>query len=93
MKSNFFRDLISDNNNINEKSVVGFLAFFMMVITLAVDVYTGMKGQQMPINEFVFDGFLVMSLGALGIASVDKYINAKREKGSDTESNPENPEI
>jgi ABC-type uncharacterized transport system permease subunit len=93
MKSNFFRDLISDNNNINEKSVVGFLAFLMMVVTLAVDVYTGMRGQTMPINEFVFDGFLVMALGSFGIASVDKFINAKREKEANAEQTPENPEI
>jgi len=29
----------------------------------------------MPIQEFVFDGFMVIVLGAFGIASVDKWIN------------------
>jgi len=30
---------------------------------------------EMPIQEFIFDGFMVIVLGAFGIASVDKWIN------------------
>lgn len=81
----FLRNLFDDNNTINEKSVVGFGAFIMMVITLAVDIVTGVMGQEMPIHEFVFDGFLVITLGSFGIASVDKWINNKNAKG-ETES-------
>jgi hypothetical protein len=81
----FLRNLFDDNNSINEKSVVGFGAFIMMVITLAVDIVTGVMGQEMPIHEFVYDGFLVITLGSFGIASVDKWINNKNSKG-ETES-------
>lgn len=81
-KNNFFVKLFMDDNDINEKSIVGFLSFVMMVITLGVDIYTGMKGTKMPINEFVFDGFLVMALGSFGIASVDKWIVSKKSNGS-----------
>ncbi len=52
----------------------------MMVITLSVDIITGVMGKEMPIHEFVFDGFMVITLGAFGIASVDKFINAKKGK-------------
>ena len=76
----WLRELFSDDNNINEKSVVGFGAFLMMVITLTVDIVTGVMGKEMPIHEFVFDGFMVITLGAFGIASVDKFINAKKGK-------------
>ena len=75
----FWKDLFNDNNTINEKSVVGFGAFLMMVVTLSVDIVTGVMGREMPIHEFVFDGFMVITLGAFGIASVDKYINRKAE--------------
>jgi hypothetical protein len=34
----------------------------------------------MPINEFVFDGFMIITLGAFGIASVDKFITTKHGK-------------
>jgi len=83
---NFFSKLFNDNNTINEKSVVGFGAFVMMVITLLVDITTGVLGREMPIHEFVFDGFLVITLGSFGIASVDKWINNKNNKGENTPS-------
>jgi hypothetical protein len=76
----WLKELFSDDNQINEKSVVGFGAFLMMVITLTVDIVTGVMGREMPIHEFVFDGFMVITLGAFGIASVDKFINAKKEE-------------
>ena len=81
----FWKDLFNDNNTINEKSVVGFGAFLMMVITLSVDIVTGVMGKEMPIHEFVFDGFMVITLGAFGIASVDKFINAKKGNKPDEE--------
>jgi len=29
----------------------------------------------MPIHQFIFDGFMIIVLGAFGIASIDKWIN------------------
>ena len=75
----FIKDLFKDNNDINEKSVVGFLSFTMMVIALFVDLITGWMGKELLINEYIFNGFLVITLGSFGIASVDKYINRKAE--------------
>ena len=74
----FFKNLFDDSNSINEKSVVGFTAFLMMVVTLIADIATGIMGKNMPIHEFVFDGFMVIVLGAFGIASVDKFINKRK---------------
>jgi ABC-type uncharacterized transport system permease subunit len=75
----FIKELFKDNNDINEKSVVGFLSFTMMVIALFVDLITGYMGKELLINEYIFNGFLVITLGSFGIASVDKYINRKAE--------------
>ncbi len=74
----FLKQLFDDSNTINEKSVVGFTAFLMMVVTLIADIATGVMGKTMPIHEFVFDGFMVIVLGAFGIASVDKFINKRK---------------
>lgn len=71
----FFHDLFNDNNTINEKAVVGFLAFIMMMVTLITDIVTGVMGREMPIHQFIFDGFMIIVLGAFGIASIDKWIN------------------
>ena len=83
--ASFLKELFNDNNSINEKSVVGFSSFVCMVIALAVDLITGYMGKPLVINEFIFDGFLVITLGAFGIASVDKYINNKNTKKEDPE--------
>jgi hypothetical protein len=50
----------------------------MMIVTLIADIATGIAGKTMPIHEFVFDGFMVIVLGAFGIASVDKFINKRK---------------
>lgn len=75
----FWKDLFKDNNDINEKSFIGFIAFICMVIALGVDLVTGWMGKELLINEFIFDGFMTITLGAFGIASVDKWINRKTE--------------
>ena len=82
----WFKQLFDDNNTINEKSVIGFIAFFMMVIALGVDIVTGFAGKEFVINEFIFDGFMVIVLGSFGIGSIDKFINAK--KGNKSEETP-----
>jgi len=73
----FFKTLFDDSNTINEKSVVGFIAFTMMIITLGADIVTGMMGKELPIHKFIFDGFMIIVLGSFGIASIDKFINKK----------------
>jgi ABC-type uncharacterized transport system permease subunit len=81
----FFKDLISDNNQINEKSLVGFISFGCMIVALIVDLVTGWIGKELIINQFIFDGFMVITLGSFGIGSIDKFINSKKEKTEDTE--------
>jgi len=78
----FFSELFNDSNSINEKSVVGFLAFIMMSIFAIADIVTGYLGQDLVINEFIFNAFMWLVLGSFGIGSVDKWIN----KNKDTET-------
>ena len=73
----FFRELFDDNNSINEKAVVGFIALFMLCVALGVDLVTGFYGDPLVINKFIFDGFMVIVLGSFGIASVDKWLNKR----------------
>lgn len=78
---NFLAKLFNDNNTINEKSVVGFLAFVMMIIFAVADIVTGSLGKDLVINDFIFNAFLWLTLGSFGIGSVDKWIN--KSKGSE----------
>lgn len=82
----FFKQLFDDNNSINEKSIIGFLSFIIMILFAIADVITGYMGKDLVINDFIFNSFLYLTLGCFGIASVDKYINSKKE---DTQQNNE----
>jgi hypothetical protein len=73
------KELFNDENKINEKSLIGFLAFLVMTGFAAADILTGYFGKDLVVNEFIFNAFLVLCLGAFGFGSVDKFINAKRE--------------
>jgi DMSO/TMAO reductase YedYZ heme-binding membrane subunit len=73
----FFSDLFNDENKINEKSFIGFLAFVIMVVFAIMDIVTGALGKDLLVNDFIFNSFLYLTLGCFGIASIDKYINKK----------------
>ena len=75
----FFKNLFDDSNSINEKSVVGFAAFVIMVIFAVADIVTGSLGKDLVINEFIFNSFMWLVLGSFGIGSVDKFINKKKD--------------
>jgi hypothetical protein len=76
----FLSQLFNDSNNINEKSVVGFMAFVMMTIFAVADIVTGYLGQDLVINEFIFNSFLWLVLGSFGIGSIDKFVNKSKEE-------------
>jgi len=76
MLSNLFKD----SNDINEKSVVGFGSFIIMVVFALADIITGLFGTDLVINEIIYNSFLVITLGSFGIASLDKYFSSKMEK-------------
>lgn len=85
----FFRELISDDNSINEQAFVGVISFFAMVFVLTVDVITGILGNELIIKEFIFDGFMLLTLGAFGITTAGRIMSlknkAKKEEASSEE--------
>lgn len=76
----FFSRLFDDNNTINEKAVIGFLAFCMMCIFAIADIVTGTMNKPLVVNEFIYDSFKILTIACFGIASVDKFINKKKEE-------------
>ena len=75
----FFSDLFDDNNTINEKAVIGFASFIIMVVFAVADIVTGSMHKELVVNEFIYDSFKVLTIACFGIASVDKFINKKSE--------------
>ena len=75
-----FKNIFKDNNDINEKSVIGFMAFAIMVIFAVVDLVTGYLGRDLVINEFIYDSFTLITLGCFGIAGLEKIFGSKKSE-------------
>ena len=78
-----FRDMFKDENDINEKNVVGFASFAVMVIFAIADIVTGWVGDPLTINEFIYNSFLWITLGSFGIAEAGKVFGG--DKGASEE--------
>ena len=50
-----FKNIFKDDNDINEKSVVGFGSFIVMVVFAVADLVTGYIGKDLVINEFIYN--------------------------------------
>jgi hypothetical protein len=89
----FFRELISDDNKINEQAFVGVVAFFAMAFILIVDVVTGIWGKELIIKEFIFDGFMIITLGAFGITTAGRIMSLKKKANKTSQEENNNQEI
>ena len=75
-----FKDMFKDDNDINEKSVVGFAAFTMMVIFALVDIITGIYGKELHVQEYIYNSFVIVALGSFGIAEAGKIFGGNKNK-------------
>ena len=79
-----FRDIFKDSNDLNEKTIVGFASFAIMAIFAMADIVSGALGKDLIINEFIYNSFLIITLGSFGIAEIGKiaagYKKNKEEK-------------
>ena len=67
-----FKDIFKDQNDINEKSIIGFISFFLMVVFGVCDLITAFWGQDLLISDTIYTSFVVVTLGAFGISEAGK---------------------
>ena len=72
-----FKDMFKDKNDINEKSVIGFASFIVMALFAFADLATGYFGNDLVINEFIYNSFVIVTLGCFGIAEAGKMFGKK----------------
>jgi len=80
-----FANIFKDSNDINEKTIVGFSSFAVMVIFAIADIISGTLGKDLIINEFIFNSFLIITLGSFGIAEVGKIAGLFTPKKNEEE--------
>ena len=66
-------EVFKDNNDWNEKSIVGFISFAIMCVIMIVDLITGYFGKDLVINEFIYDSFVFVVIGCFGISGLEKF--------------------
>lgn len=67
-----FTDLFNEKNDINEKSIIGFVSFGIMVIYAIASIVGGFIGFDLPINETIYNSFVTVTLGSFGIAEAGR---------------------
>ena len=74
-----FWNIFENRNKYNEKNIVGFLSFAMMTLFAITDIGTGIWGKELVINDIIFNSFVIVTLGAFGIAEAGRIFGKKEE--------------
>ena len=71
-------DLFLDDNDINEKSIIGFISFFLMAVFGVTDLVTALVyDMDLKVSETIYTSFVVVTLGAFGISEAGKAFGGK----------------
>lgn len=68
-----FKEIFKDDYDYNEKNVIGFLSFAVMVVFALADLVTGYFGKDLVVQEFIYNSFVIITLGCFGIAGIEKF--------------------
>ena len=73
-------DLFKDKNEINEKNIIGFISFAIMVVFAITDLVTSFiyENGTLVINNTIYNSFVLVTLGCFGISTFEK-IKTKEE--------------
>ena len=64
-----FIDLFLDSNDLNEKAIIGFISFFLMMCFGITDLVTALVWDiDLKVSETIYTSFVVVTLGAFGIS-------------------------
>jgi hypothetical protein len=72
-----FKQIFKDSNDYNEKTIIGFMSFAVMTLAMFVDLITGYFGNELKLNEYIYNSFVIVTLGSLGIAGLEKFAGKK----------------
>ena len=67
-----FMDLFLDDNDVNEKAIIGFISFFFMIVFASCDLITAFMGKELIIDDTIYTSLVVVTLGAFGISEAGR---------------------
>lgn len=77
-----FKDIFKKSNDYNEKTIIGFLSFLVMVAAIVVDLVTGYMGKPLELNEYIFDAFMYICLGSFLPDVIEKFAGRRSNNNS-----------
>jgi hypothetical protein len=80
-----FFNIFKKSNDYNEKVIIGFLSFAVMVGAIVVDLVTGYMGKPLELNEYIFDAFMYITLGSFLPDVLEKFAAMKNGNKSNDE--------
>jgi hypothetical protein len=72
-----FIDLFLDDNDVNEKAIIGFISFFLMTVFGVCDLVTAFWDMDLKVSDTIYTSFVVVTLGAFGISEAGKAFGNK----------------
>lgn len=76
----FLLRMFSDKSDVNQKAVLGFVSFVLMVVYALADIVTGVVGIAFVIEPIVFNGLMYTALTMCGITGIEAVFGNKNIK-------------
>lgn len=76
----FLLRMFKDTSDINQKAVLGFVSFVLMVLYALADIVTGVMGIAFVIEPIVFNGLMYTALTMCGITGIEAVFGNKNIK-------------
>ena len=73
-----FFSIFKKSNDYNEKVVIGFMAFMVMVVAFAANIVASWLGKKLQLNEYIFDAFMYITLGSFLPDVIEKFAQFRR---------------
>jgi len=77
-KKTFF-SIFKDSNSWNEKSIVGFLSFAVIVLFAITDLITGLWGHALVVSDTIYNSLMIITLGAFGADGIQQFAGKRTD--------------
>lgn len=77
-KARGFSQIFMDSSDYNEKTIIGFISFSIMVVTAIMDLAASWIDMPFSVNENIYSSFVTITLGSFGVAGLERFSPAAK---------------
>jgi hypothetical protein len=68
-----WKEIFRDDNEWNEKSIIGFIAFMFLLMILFLDLIFAICDDKLELSKHIYDILLWLIIGCFGISGLQKF--------------------